>query len=54
MKKYDTIQKGSQEKTAVNLQGHNKINGDFGQISEKKTMCRSYSPLNHVVKRGLN
>ena len=31
----------------------NKIDGDFGQISKEQTLCRSYSPLLHVVKIGL-
>ena len=37
----------------VNLQGHNKANGNFRHISKEKTLCRSYSPLQHVVNRGL-
>ena len=32
----------------------NKVNGDFGQIAKEKTLCRSDSLIQHVVKIGLN
>ena len=32
----------------------NTINGNFGQIARKQTMCLSYRTLPHVGKRGLN
>ena len=31
----------------------NKINGNFVQMTKNKTLCRSYRPLQHLVKRGL-
>ena len=32
----------------------NKFNGNFGQISKEKNMCRSYRPQQNVVEIGLN
>ena len=32
----------------------NKINGDFGKIDKEQTICRSYRPLQHLGKIGLN
>ena len=34
--------------------GSNKINDYFGQIAKDQTLCRSYSNLQHVVKRSIN
>ena len=42
-----------QKHDAINLQGHNEINGDFGQIANEQTLCRSYKLLQNVGNTGL-
>ena len=34
--------------------GSNRIIGNIGKIAMEQTLCRYYSPLQHVVKMGLN
>ena len=38
---------------AVNVQVHNKINGNFRRISKGKNMFRSYSTLQYIRNIGL-
>ena len=40
--------------TDANVQGQNRINGNFGKISKEQTLRRSYGPLQPMGKRGLN
>ena len=54
MNKYYAAQSGGQEKTAVNVQCKNKIDGCSGEFSKEQTLLISYRPLQHVGNRGLN
>ena len=33
------------KKTAVNVQGQNKLNGKFGKIAKEQTLCLYFRPL---------